>query len=320
MKLETKNQLSTLTDSVSNAESILNKYLRHQSSTASADPTAINIDRAHTAVHALWRLTAIRKTIPTLTPHDQLTLEPIDVSSLTDSTALAEQIFNLWLKHHDSLDPSEIQIDRVNTTIHALYRLASIRKTLPEIKSLNCCRTFKEIGDRARLARQVSDLARKIERRAKEEFDVAHPRHPDDDDDVPFSLDIYRDNGLSDEDYYEDLEKIENDEDDDLNDADEQSDFSKQLKRFKKLSACVEARRASISRCPRFRSPLAQTLHNTIGMIAKLPDSLYPPPQPETETPQQATSHAQQAPSNPQRTTNNKQRTIPKSAITNSPP
>ena len=279
MQLATDN-LSTLNDTVALAESTVNRWLRHETDTADLD-----IDRLNTAVHALWRLTAIRKTLPKLIPYEQLNLDSIDVSSLADSASLAESLYNGWMRRQSTADPADIDIDCINASIHALARLASIRKTLPEIKGMNVCRTFNEIGDRAKLARQVSDLARDIERRAKEQFDAAHPQHPrypEDDTDVPLYLSIYRDNGLSDEDYDEDLRKIANDdEDDEPNDADKQSDFNKQLNRIKKLSACVEARRASISRCPRFHSPLAQTLHRTIGMIAKLPAALSPSSQPE---------------------------------------
>ena len=94
MQLETPS-LSTLNETVSLAEQTLNRWLRAQSDTViadTADPTIIKIDRLNTAVHALWRLTAIRKTLPRLIPYDQLNLDPIDVSSIADSAAIAEKL------------------------------------------------------------------------------------------------------------------------------------------------------------------------------------------------------------------------------------
>ena len=322
MQLATKDPLSTLNQSTARAESVVNLWLRAQSAAATADPAETNIDRVHTAVHALWRLAAIRKTLPTLVPRDQLTMEPIDVSLLTESASLAESIFNAWLATQETVDPADIDIDRVNTTIHALYRLASIRKTLPDIVNMNSRRAIAEIRDRTQVVKGLAECIHDIERRAKEEFDAANPRDPDADDDACDALREYRDNGLSDEDYYEDY-KNDDDEYVDVN-AEDFSLVRELEKREAKLSARIEARLASVSRCPRFRSPVAKSLNETLAMIANLP---FPAsPQPETQNPQLATRNSQLETKNPQQTTNdfqiatrNSQLVFPKSAI-DSPP
>ena len=290
MQLATDN-LSTLNDTVALAELTVNRWLRHESDTADID-----VDRLNTAVHALWRLTAIRKTIPQLIPYEQLTPDPIDVSSITDSVALAESLYNGWMRRQSTADPADIDIDCINAAIHALHRLGAIRKTLPEIKSMNNCRIFKEIGDRAKLAREVSDRARDIEREANENFDTAHSNDFDDDNDNDYEL---TDWPYDDDDVGQPPSAV-----DSSHSATSDQQLAISNKHFLNPQSAI--RNPQLRVCPTFRSPLAQTLHNTIGMIAKLPDPLIPSSQPETgnskpdpQNPQLATRNSQLATSSP---------------------